>query len=181
VETEAQVGATEAPVETPEQFTARRDAEILKWNKDKELLGSIKEQEAESRAKVVATLFPTPKRGTNRYQLGNGYSVKLVYGTNYTLGDKTKVVDTFDGQVAVPINDQVNEALARIRGLGNRGPELAEALVKWKPELAEKAYLALSAEGADETDKMAKQIIDEILTTKPASPQLEFEVPKEKR
>jgi hypothetical protein len=179
VETEAKVGVVpDAPVETPEAFNARRDAEILKWNKDKLLLTSIKEEEATSRATVAATLFPNPKKGTNRYQLGNGYAVKLVYGTTYTLGDKTKVRDTPDGQVPVPINNQVNEALARIRGLGNRGHELADELVKWKPELSEKAYLALNAEGADETDKMAKKIIDEILTTKPASPQLEFETPK---
>lgn len=171
-----ETNATAGAAETEAQFIARRDAEISTWLDRKAALESIKPQELEARDKVAATLFPNPKKGTNRYHLNGGYSVKLVYGTNYTLGDKDKV--DVERQEKVPVADQVNAILQEIAKLGNRGPELAATLVKWKPELNEKAYLALDP-AADETDAKAKQLIDSILTTKPATPQLSFEIPKE--
>jgi len=178
-----EVEATAGVPETPEQFIARRDAEISKWVSDKESLTVAKEYEGESRAKVATTLFPTPKKGTNRYALNGGYSIKLVYGLNYTLGDKTKPDPANPGEV-IPVNQQVTDALARIAELGNEGQELANVLVKWKPELNESVYLQLTPpEGMAPTNIQAeaKAIIDEILTVKPATPQLTFEVPKEKK
>jgi hypothetical protein len=180
VEVEAQAGVPEAP-ETQEQFIARRDAEIKTWLDRRDALDSIKPQEMEARNKVSATLFPNPRKGTQRYQLNGGYAIKLVHGTTYTLGDKTKVRTTPDGQEAIPINEQVNEALAKLRELGDEGVKLAGELVKWKPELSESAYLALTPKDGPPSNiqAQAKAIIDEILITKPSSPQLTFEMPKQ--
>jgi hypothetical protein len=163
--------------ETPEQFAARRDAAISNWLDLKGKVDALKPQEVEARSVVSDMLFNAPKKGTNRYHLNAGYAVKLVHGTNYTLGDKNLV--NVETQEKIPVNAQVQAVLGEIAKLGNRGPELAEDLVKWKPELNEKAYLALDLN--DESEAKAKQMIDSILTSKPATPQLTFEIPKEKR
>jgi hypothetical protein len=179
MEVEAQAGAPPAP-ETQEAFIARRDSEIKTWLDRRAMLESVKPQEMEARNKVSATLFPNPRKGTQRYQLNGGYAIKLVWGTTYTLGDKTKHIDTPDGQVPIPINQQVNEALTKMRALGEEGVRLANELVKWKPELSETAYAALTPKDGPPSNiqAQAKTIIDEILTTKPKSPTLEFEMPK---
>lgn len=183
MEVEAKAG--EAPVETPEQFIARRDAAIAKWLSAKETLASVKPMESEAREAVTAILFPNPKKGTNRYHLNGGYAIKLVHGTNYTLGDKDKITGEGEDAVKVPIADQVREVLAKIyhhciaAGISEvDAVQMHNDLINWKPELNEKAYLALDPE--NNVQGAIKSMIDEILTTKPASPQLTFETPKEK-
>lgn len=166
---------TGVETETPAEFAARRDKAIQTWLDAKETLEPAKTAESEARQAVATMLFTNPRKGTNRYHLNAGYAVKLVYGTNYTLGDKDKV--DVNLQEKIPVEKQVREVLEAIAKLGNAGPKLAEELVKWKPELNEKAYLALDSE--DETEAEAKRLIDTILTSKPATPQLSFEVPKE--
>ena len=180
MEVEAKAGVPE----TPEQFIIRRDAEIKSWLDKVGVLATLKPEEMEARSKVTATLFPSPKKGTQRYQLNGGYAIKLVHGTTYTLGDKNKVIETPEGQVAVTVDAQVREMLTKLYGhLIESGKDAAEAnticnsLVKWKPELSETAYLALDT--SNNVQATTKAIIDEILTTKPASPQLTFELPKE--
>lgn len=184
MEKQVEVGA--APVETPEQFVARRDREIAAWLDRKAALDSIKPQELEARDTVTATLFPNPKKGTNRYHLNGGYALKLVYGTNYTLGDKDKIVGEGEEARKVPIREQVEAMLAKLHNhLIASGLEATQTLtflseiVVWKPELHEKTYLALDP--TNNVDAVTKNIIDEILTTKPATPQLTFEVPKDKK
>ncbi len=181
METNVQAGAPE----TPEQFIERRDKAIATWLDRKGALDSIKPQELEARNEVSTILFPTPKKGTNRYHLNGGYSVKLVHGTNYTLGDKDKVIGEGEEAVKVTIASQVMAMLDKLcqhyidAGKTNEeAQELCRAIVKWKPELDEKTYLAFNTE--NNVEAVAKGIIDEILTTKPATPQLEFETPKKK-
>lgn len=180
---EAQVAAGEAVKETPEEFVIRRDREISEWLGAKKDLEAIKPVELERRETVTTTLFPAPKKGTNRYHLNGGYAIKLIYGTNYTLGDKDKVVGEGEDAVKVPVADQTREMLGKLyHHLIAAGKSELEAntfcnsLVVWKPELHEKTYLAIDTN--DNIMAIAKGIIDEILTTKPATPQLLFEVPK---
>lgn len=172
MEIEAQAGAPE----TPEQFVARRDQAIHTWLNDRSLLTTVKAAENGSRLTVSEILFPQPKKGTNRFYLNNGYAIKLVHGINYTLGDKDLV--NVDTQEKIPVDVQVDNILDQIAAVGNEGATLADNLVKWKPELNEKAYLALDPENP--THKRVKELIDSILTTRPASPQLTFEEPKAK-
>lgn len=159
--------------ETPEEFIVRRDSAIKSWLDNSALLTTLKPQEMASRKAVTDILFPTPIKGTQRYSLNGGYAVKLVHGTTYTLGDKDKA-DGLGNKI--PVFDQVTVMLERISGLGNRGVEMAANLVKWKPELSESVYQALDPSLDD--DKAIKAIVDEYLTTKPASPTLTFETPK---
>lgn len=161
--------------ETPEAFVARRDLEIAEWLADKATLDLAKEQERLKREKVSATLFATPKRGTNRYPLNNGYALKLVHGLTYTLGNKDLADD--DGE-AIPIAKQVEALEEKIAAIGNTGNLLVKRLIKWTPSLIDSAYRELDKDSEDEMQ--AKAIIDEILTVKPAAPQLTFEEPKVK-
>lgn len=164
----------ESVPETPEQLIRRRDAEIQQWLDDKAALTTIKDAEANSRFKLTGTCFPNPTKGTQRYALAGGYNLKLVHGWTYTLGDKTL---TRDG-LPVSIYDQVVELETAIRNLGAEGNLLAERLINWKPELKVPEYEALARDTASEVEVEAKNLIDAMLTVKPASPQLAFEEPK---
>lgn len=154
----------------------QKDALIQRWLGDKQNAQTMAELEKDSRASVTAALFPTPKKGTQRYVSPKGYgSIKLVFGWNYSLGDKEKVDPTTG--LKVPVADQVEAVLDQIEELGERGALIAARLVRWKPELVPTEYEALAA-SQDGTDIEAKTLIDAILTVAPASPQLSFEPPK---
>lgn len=170
-EVSVEVGA--APIETPEEFVARRDAEIQTWLDAKPALEQAKSFEAEARAIVTKTLFPSPKKGTQRYNLNGGYKVKLVYGLTYSLGDKDKVDD--EGK-KVSIESQVRAIEEKICDLGAEAELLCERLIRWKPELSASEYEKLDADNP--TQLAIRNLIDQILTVKPASPQLTFEEPK---
>lgn len=170
-----EVQAVAGAAETPEAFTARRDAEILGWREDKQQLDFWKEREAASRITVSATLFPTPRKGTQRYELGAGYKVKLIHGLNYTLGDKDMVDPLRPGET-IPVNRQVEDLQEAIAQVGNEGAFLADRIIKWRPELSATEYEALDPENPNHM--RIKELIDAILTIKPASPQLTLEEPK---
>lgn len=164
-----------APIETPEAFVERRDKEIQTWLDAKPVLEQAKSAEAEARATVTKTLFPEPKKGTQRYNLNGGYKVKLVYGLTYTLGNKEAV----DGEgKAISIESQVRAVEEKIMALGPEARLLLDRLIKWKPELSGSEYEKLDSD--DETQVAIRNLIDEVLTIKPASPQLTFEEPKAK-
>jgi hypothetical protein len=148
---------------TPEEIVAR-DTTIKRWLELKSNLTFYKEHEAEARQKVATLLFPNPKKGTQRYDLGGGYKVKLVYGTIYTLGLP---------DASASVREQGEACFDAIEELGEVGKALAPRLIKFTPTLSETEYLALDLD--DPTQKQIKEIIDGILITKPASPQLSFE------
>ncbi len=168
------VDAIVAPVETQEAFLARRNHEIQSWLAHKETKDNAVELERQCRDKVTSTLFPAPKKGTQRYELSGGFKVKLVHGYTYSLGDKDLTVD---GE-PVPINKQVEDLQQAIHECGNQGPILADRLIRWKPELVASEYEKLDTEFADQ--KEIKDMIDALLTKKDSAPQLTFELPKVK-
>jgi hypothetical protein len=159
--------AQELPIE-------ERNQRIQIWLDAKATLESAKATEAESRLVVTQTLFPTPKKGTQRFQLANGYAVKLVCGYNFTLGDKDK---TGDDGVKISIAAQVEAVQDAIEALGPEGSFIADRVIKWKPELSVTEYEKL---GESAIGLKAKELIDAILTVTPATPQLSFEEPKAK-
>jgi hypothetical protein len=171
MEVEVKAGAPE----TPEAFAARRDAEIKAWLAAKTKLVTVKEQEASKRLTVAQMLFPNPTLGTQRYDLGGGYKIKLAFKYTYTLGNK-EMIDPLDPTQKIPVNKQVEQLEEAIYNLGNAGPSLAERLIKWTPSLNDAEYRKLNLEL--DTERQAKELIDTILTIKPASPTLEFEEPK---
>lgn len=160
--------------EDPEHFRLRRNAEVQHWLDAKPILENAKTYEMYLRNKVTTTLFPAPKKGTQRYDIGGGYKVKLVHGLTYTLGDKDKLND--EG-AKVPIRKQIEDLEAAIIDThGEAGLQLVKRLISWKPELSGSEYEKLDPDNSLEAE--VKEMIDAVLTIKPASPQLTFEEPK---
>lgn len=146
-----------------------RDAIIKDWLAKKAASVAAVEAERDARQAVTQMLFPNPVKGTQRYPLGNGYNVKLAYGTNYTLFEPIKAADRYDPTLAL---------VESIEALGNEGPAIANRLFKFKIELSPSEYEALDTDFPIQAE--IKKLIDAKLTTKPASPQLDFEEPKTK-
>ena len=171
----AEVSVEAAPTETPEAFVARRDSEIQSWLDAKTVSTTAVEAEKEARGKLTATLFPTPKKGTQRYNLNGGYAIKLVYGVRYELGDKDKA-DAEGNKIS--IESQVRAVEETIANLGAEAELLLERLIKWKPELSGSEYEKLDT--TNEVQAAIKRELDKLITVKPNSPQLTFEEPKAK-
>lgn len=163
--------------EDPEHFRLRRNAEVQHWLDAKPILESAKQNEMDLRTKVTTTLFPSPKKGTQRYDIGGGYKVKLVHGWTYTLGNKDMVDPATETKI--PIRKQIEDLEAAIIDThGEAGLQLVKRLISWKPELSGSEYEKLDLDNP--LEKEVKEMIDAVLTVKPASPQLTFEEPKEK-
>lgn len=163
--------------EEPEAYRIRRNAEIQRWLESKHTFVNAQTEERDWRAKVSTTLFPTPSKGTQRYDLGGGYKVKLVYALSYSIGNKDQVDD--EG-VKVSIRNQVQKLEDEIAALGEAHTVRFEAVVSWKPEVSGSNYekLATAAKEGDAVALAVRERIDKLLTIKPGSPQLEFEEPR---
>lgn len=151
-----------------------RDAAIQKWRWLKAQQEAAVKAEREARDVLSALLFPEPVKGTQRYALGQGYNVKLVWDLDYKLGNPDAVSDG----AKVPIVNQVVELEDSIAAVGNIGRQLAERLIIWKPELSVSEYKKLDPTFVEQAE--IKALIDALLTTKPKAPQLSFEEPKAK-
>jgi hypothetical protein len=146
--------------ETPIQ---KRDRLLVGWEVAKQSLDIAKENEMRLRKECAAIAFPDAVRGTNRIELYNGFSLKLVRKITYKLDkDLTKV-------------RAVADAIAKI---GNEGQFLLERLLKWKVELGEGDYNKLDERL--ENQAKIKALINTILTTDDSAPTLEIEAPKGK-
>lgn len=110
------------------------------------------EDERQLRKRVIELFFPTPKEGTNTFELNAGYKLKLTY----------------------PLDRKVDEAaissvLERVRAMQANPDELLD----FKPSLNLKAYRAFQTLHPE-----AVKVFDEALTTKPGSASLELVEPK---
>jgi hypothetical protein len=161
--------------ESPEDFVIRRDKEIQAWLDSKPVLEAAKTAEMSARASVTSTLFPNPRKGTQRYALNGGFNVKLVHSLTYTIGDKDKVND--EGK-KIGVDVQARELEEKICALGAEAELLCERLIKWKPELSATEYEKLDSESPLQLS--IRNLVDEVLIVKPGSPQLTFEEPKAK-
>jgi plasmid stabilization system protein ParE len=160
--------------EEPEAFRLRRNAEIETWLKHKQGAEAAVQLERDSRAKVSAMLFPTPKKGTQRYDIGSGFKVKLQHVVTYYLGDKDKE-DNNGNKITIESQVQAVEAVI-VEKLDDVGAQMLKRLIRWKPELSGSEYEKLDV--SNEAEAFAKAEIAKILTIKPGSPQLAFEEPK---
>ena len=152
-----------------EDWNFKRDQLLSQWIAAKDQLAVIKETEMELRKQVQAMLFPNPVKGTQRYELGGGYKVKLVHKLNYKLGNKD-LVDPDNGN-KIPVNDQVEAVMNEIEKCGNEGAFLVDRLIKTSYDLSVSEYEKL------ENDQI-KKLIDSILITSDAAPTLELETPQ---
>lgn len=151
-----------------ETFAQRRDRLLVGWQNLDRQLDQIKEAEKLSRVECYSFLFgSSAKVGTNSYDLGNGWKVKAVRKINYKLEQ-----DAF----------KLDDAKKRIAAIGNRGPELAEQLIKVKYELSETNYKKLVEDAGNYDDaKQILAIINELITTSDGTPGFEIVPPKDKR
>jgi hypothetical protein len=163
--------------EEPEHFRLRRNHELQTWLNAKPVLAEATKNERELRDRITATCFPNPTKGTQRYDMGGGYKLKLVHGFGYTLGNK-EAVDADDKKISIAAQiGALEEAIAN--ELGEDGTRVFERLVSWKPELSGSEWekLAQDANASAVEIEVVKRI-GEVLTVKPAAPQLTFEEPK---
>lgn len=145
----------------PFNETANRDAKILAWEESVKALAAAKEAEAALRREVLAEAFQFDpealREGTENFELGNGYKLKAVFKISRNLNNE---------------NDAVDKVLSKIEKAGAEGQFIAERLVKWKPELSVSEYKKLP--------EKFKKMIDEVVTSKEATPSLELVAPKSK-
>ena len=106
-------------------------------------------REQDLRKKVIATVFPEPGEGVNKFDLANGWALKATCPVTRTVDDAAF--------------DLLRPKLAEL-GV------IADTLVKTKLSLETKAYRNLS----DAT----RALVDEALTIKPGSYTLELVPPK---
>ena len=152
-----------------EAWNVQRDNLLTAWAASKDKLAAIKEEEMELRKQVSSMLFPEPKKGTQRYELGGGYKVKLVHKINYKLGDKDRIDPDNGSKIA--INDQVETVMNEIEKIGNEGKFLVDRLIKTSYELSVSEYEKLE-------NNEIKKLINSILITSDGAPSLELEEPK---
>ena len=152
---------------TPEQLKlAKRDELLLAWQAASAALENAKVAETQARAEVVKLMFDgkPATEGTNNFDLGNGYMLKIVGKVNYNLSESAKPKNPAMKPWATRM------ALNEIEKLGNEGKFIAERLVKWSPELSLTEYRALAPQ--------YKAIIDTALTTSDGMPSVEIVAPK---
>ncbi len=141
--------------------TASRDAKILQWQESVKALAAAKDAEAALRREVLTDCFgfdpDALREGTENVELGNGYKLKAVFKISRNLNNE---------------NDAVDKVLSKIEKTGPEGQFVAERLVKWKPELSVSEYKKLP--------EKFRKMIDEVVTSKEATPSVELVEPKSK-
>lgn len=97
------------------------DQRIMDWTSVQAQLAHLKAREMEMRKDIAAELFPDPDEGTNTYELGKGYKLKLKHTLRRTIDE------------------------AVLPSVLERLPH-AEACIKNKPELVIKQYKKLQGD-----------------------------------
>jgi hypothetical protein len=121
---------------------------VLSWKLAQTRLSEIKEAELRFRKLIAQRFFPSPKLGTNTAHITNSADIKLVHSLNYKL-DQSKLEVGFNSVAAID-------------------KAAAGRLFKWKAELNEVEYRALSDEAKAAFDATG------VLTITEATPQLKL-------
>lgn len=132
---------TQEPM-TPEAAFKR----LEEWYVKQGQLKKLKAHEHLERVELVGFYFRSPKEGTNRLALGDGYDLKLQHGYNYKV---------------------TNEDLDQVKAADIKRLKLPwDELFKFEPKLVKPVYNGLSKE--------QKDFVDQLLEITDASPQLEI-------
>jgi hypothetical protein len=124
------------------------------WRADVAALAKLKADEMAKRLLLTTLTFPSPVEGTQHHVFGNAKTAAKL-----TLGHViSRTVDPA----------AIGACIAALRETIGAG---ADAVVKYKPELAIKEYKALTAE--------QQAVLAPAITSKPGSPQLKFVEAKE--
>lgn len=140
-------------------ITAEQETVLAAWQSADHQLHAAKERESAARDALVKAFYPNgyvPK-GTNNFDIGQGYVVKIVGKINYTV----------DGEAA-------NLAVSALRQHSPEGQFIAERLFHWKPDLSVSEYDKI----IDKPDLM--RLVLPAITSKPGTPSVEIVQPKRK-
>src|SRR5512136_236158 len=125
---------------------------IQEWYELKLKLNQLKDEESVLRQQIVKEIFnSTNEAGTYKIDLEEGYQLKLKNSYSYKV-DSEKVVECLE---KIAQEDSI----------------VANAVIKWKPELSLREYKMLNNE--------FKTILDSAITMKLDSPKVELVLPKE--
>jgi hypothetical protein len=133
-------------------MTNKQNELIYDWYDAKEAAEAAKstiELEQNLRKKVVEELFKNAPEGTQKLELGNGYTLKA----------SIKLDRKLDEAALSAVSEELRKT--------GFNPEM---LIEYKPSLKTKIYRELSVEQT--------KIFDKALIVKPASPTLELVLPK---
>jgi hypothetical protein len=138
-------------------LTIEQSNALRVWDEAKRKLDAAKEAEMEARTAAVNLFFPNghvPK-GTNNFDLGDGWEAKFTGVLNFKVDDAA-------AKVAV-------QALA---SQGEKGALVAERLFRWEPKLSVTEYNQLPPE--------FMPLVLPAITSSPGTPQLEIKQRKRK-
>lgn len=149
---------------------------LLEWKQAKEVLEAAKAKEMELRKHIVSdfNLFdPKKTKGTENYDLGNGYSLKCVKKENYKIenkkGEAFRVLHEINEMAAVMIVGTNAEEKA----FGEQLQEITKELFSFDANLKLTQFEKLPKGSA------ARKMVESILTITDGSPTLELVSPKE--
>ena len=144
-----------APVVAPEQIDV--NAVIQEWYAARTALANAKTHEMELRKQIEhSQLFDQGKvKGTQNYQLGKGYILKLNRREDVKIENK---------------QGQASNAVLALRNLGGLAAERADNIFAFTPRMSQKVYDAMTPE--------ERAIVDPLITRKQGSPTLELKEPK---
>lgn len=152
-------------------MTPELEKALVAWNEAKTALDAAKAAEMEARKVAFNAGFgDTPKEGTNKVELDNGYQLKGVYKLNYNIVAP-------EGEDKIDAVDNVIDEFGKI---GNEGSFIADRLFKWAVTLSVSEYRKIeeaAKNGSGEARAMMRQL-ERVLEIKPASPTLEIIAPK---
>lgn len=140
-----------------------RDRRLAAWDEAKKVLDAAKTSEMEARKLVADYCFPNASEGTNRIELNNGHSLKMVAKFNY--------------KIAAP-NDAVDKIEDEASKLGNEGTFLIERVITWTPNFSKSEYNKLNTDLP--VHAKVKALVDSVLEITPGAPTLTIEEPKAK-
>lgn len=138
-----------------------RDRLLKNWEDAKIKLEAAKTSEMEARKAVADYCFPEAREGTNRIELNQGFSLKMVHKLNHKIAAS---------------NDQVDAIEVEAGKLGNEGTFLIERVITWTPGFSKSEYKKLDV--SLPTHAKVKALVDSVLEITPGAPTLEIEEPK---
>ena len=150
-------------------LTTEISVKLLEWKLEKERLDAIQETEFALRQWLVlnAGFDPEKLEGSQTLAIGNGWKLAADKTMNYN------------------VTNEEGEALQVLNLLGSatgaNRPDLAQSLVRWKPDLSVKTYKDVLPliEALDDADLKArlKSSLAKAVTIKPGAPQLKLIAP----
>lgn len=149
---------------------------LLEWKNAKEVLEAAKAKEMELRKHIVSDFGffnDEKKKGTENYDLGNGYSLKCVKKENYKIENKKGEAFRVLHSIGLIAEGMLTSSYSEEKAMGEQLQEIAKELFSFDANLKLTQFEKLPKES------VARKMIENILTITDGSPTLELIAPKE--